>query len=123
MVQRNEREGTTVFTYDNKPKGKGLPGSIAYASHTTEYDYDGFARLSQATDQINNVPYTWKYSYDAFGRVSKKEFPTGLRILTEYATNRTGSQLYKGGDNPALYGRKAILMYMAVWFRRYMGMY
>ncbi|HBZ66317.1 MAG TPA: hypothetical protein DEO70_05715 [Bacteroidales bacterium] len=102
MTSRTEPEGTTTWTYDNKPHGLGQLGSVSFTNHNTQYTYDDFSRVSGITDQIKESSYTSLIAYDVYGREKKKTYPTGLVILTEYAANGQIGKLYKGGQDAGL---------------------
>ncbi len=102
MTSRTEPEGTTTWTYDDKPYGLGLPGSVSCTDHTTQYSYDDFSRVAEVTDQIKETIFTSKKGYDVYGRENRSEYPTGLVIITEYTASGHPGKLYKGGQDAGL---------------------
>lgn len=87
---RVEKEGTTTWTYDSQPKGKGMlaqvtaPGAYQYTP-----TYDLYSRLSTENYTIDSSNYSTAYTYDNKGRLVLMTYPTSfngapLQIENQY---------------------------------------
>lgn len=84
MKSRTRPEGTTNWTYDTRPYGKGKIASAAAPSARTDTYYDSLGRTSQTTTVVGTSSYTMTTGYDAFSRPSTLTYPTGFRTRNVY---------------------------------------
>ncbi|MBX7240359.1 MAG: FG-GAP-like repeat-containing protein [Bacteroidia bacterium] len=85
MTQRIEKEGTTTWTYDNRPKGIGKVGTLQSPNgYQYEVFFDYVGRVSNESYTIDSSTYSNSFDYDSYGRLSMITYPTGLQIQQEY---------------------------------------
>jgi len=104
MVQRNEPDLVSTWTYDTCAKGIGkLCQAAADNGYVRTHSYDALGRASAATSTID-AAYTTAARYDAHGRIATQTYPTGFAVrhvytalgyLAEVRNNATGALFWK----------------------------
>jgi RHS repeat-associated protein len=84
MTSRARPDGTTTWTYDTRPYGKGKIASAVSPGARTDSYYDSLGRSSQTTTTVGTSGYTMTTGYDAFSRPSTLTYPTGFRTRNIY---------------------------------------
>ncbi|MEI7469404.1 MAG: RHS repeat-associated core domain-containing protein, partial [Chloroflexota bacterium] len=85
MVERQEREGTSRWSYDTRPRGVGKLAEVTGSDGYKEsYDYDTIGRLASKTTVIQGSSYVQRTEYDANGRISALIYPSGFKARNVY---------------------------------------
>jgi RHS repeat-associated protein len=83
--ESDEIETTTVWQYDNKPKGKGKLSLITNSNnHKDEFFYDNLGRLRAIDEITDNFTFSLQYQYDNLSRVNKIIYPEDYSISYSY---------------------------------------
>ncbi|TQV66157.1 hypothetical protein FKG94_27425 [Exilibacterium tricleocarpae] len=99
---------THVWTYDNKPHGKGLLGSLvgfntdgsSYAEH---YTYTALSQLDRQQTAIDGQAFTFQWHYDGFSRPTGMTYPSGYRTIEDYNDHGFRHTVRAGGDGQVLW--------------------
>jgi RHS repeat-associated protein len=84
ITKRQDKDGTTTFTWDTAANGKGQLADTTSASGVRrQFFYDTSARMNREIWTIRGVTYQLDYSYDVEGRLGKVSYPnvTGFSRL------------------------------------------
>ncbi len=73
-------DGTTTWTYDTRPYGKGKIASAAAPGTRKDHYYDNLGRPSQITTVIGTSSFTMTNGYDVYSRLRTLTYPTGFRV-------------------------------------------
>lgn len=85
LIEREEEERTTYWTYDTAPNGLGLLASISTTDgYAQNFQYDALSRLVSETEIIDGNNYTISYAYGTDGRISHITYPSGFQVLHNY---------------------------------------
>ena len=91
VVQRAEREGTTVFTFDTAPGGVGMlaredmwRAGQNQPDFSRSYFYDALSRPRATVQQHGGERFAASRGYDANGRPATMTFPTGFAVRQLY---------------------------------------
>jgi len=100
-----ETEGTTTYTYDTKPNGKGMLAVVSGISGVSEdYTYDNLGRLTAKTQTVDGQNYTESLGYNATtGFLEQLTYPSGFAVKYMYNTNKQLSRVERADDNTMIW--------------------
>jgi RHS repeat-associated protein len=85
VIERDDAEGTSTWTYD---KGAGAVGKLTSIEgpdgYKEEYEYDDHGRPSEKRVTIDGQVRSIKTTFDQYGRESEVKYPTDLSIRYQY---------------------------------------
>ncbi|MBN2891615.1 MAG: hypothetical protein JXL97_07100 [Bacteroidales bacterium] len=85
LIVKEAPEGTTTYTYDSQPNGKGKIASVTGFNGISEtYFYDQLSRNFKTTETVDEVDYSYTYTYDNLSRVKTVTYPGGFSITKNY---------------------------------------
>ncbi len=107
-------EGVITYTYDNKPNGLGVIGSVSTTGNligNVEYVYDAFSRLQSKTEKnVDGVNYTTSYLYNTLNQVVTETYPSANPSNSPFAiTNTYNSYGYLQAINRATSGNTSLI--------------
>ncbi len=103
MTRRVEPEGTTTWTYDTAPRGKGKLAQVnAPNGYTRTLGYDTLGRVATDARIIAGQTFQTAYAYDRFGRVTDTTYPSGFTTRNLYDPRGFLSEV-RNAANDALY--------------------
>jgi RHS repeat-associated protein len=88
LIQRNDIDGNSYWTYDN-----GFIGALSNTSYVPtngpmvieNYQYDRFGHLVQQTQRVGNEEiWSFDYSYNHLGKQSSITYPSGKKMKYHY---------------------------------------
>jgi RHS repeat-associated protein len=100
ITARSGPEGTTSTQYYGQDGGKTNQVRLVtgFSGESTEYDYDGYGRLTHTIQRIDGTDYHSFMSYDLYGNMTQKTFPSGLTIKYNYDGNGYVQFIRKNND-------------------------
>ncbi|MCE7915609.1 MAG: RHS repeat protein [Nitrosomonas sp. PRO4] len=91
-----------IWNYDTGTHGIGRLSSMTDESGSTSFSYDAHGRLlaktQTATIDTVNYTHTLNYQYDNFGRLSQMTYPSGTQVTTTYGADGRPSELRVNGN-------------------------
>ncbi|HEC84313.1 MAG TPA: hypothetical protein ENI48_03590 [Thioploca sp.] len=109
MVQRQEPEGMSTWTYDTQPKGIGKLAAVTGPNGYQEsYRYNGLGRMAETHTQLNGQNYFVSTVYDQYGRVESLTYPTSLAVQNTYNEHGYLADVQRASDNQPLWQAKRL---------------
>ena len=91
-----------IWSYDTGTHGIGRLSSMTDESGSTSFSYDAHGRLLAKTQTATigtvNYTHTLNYQYDNFGRVSQMTYPSGTQVTTTYGADGRPNELRVNGN-------------------------
>jgi RHS repeat-associated protein len=78
LVERDDHDGTTTWTYDTAPHGVGRIASVTSPTGNVEaYGYDPLSRPASVALTVEGETFTSAFGYDGVGRLHTIAYPQG----------------------------------------------